>query len=359
MPATGLQSRQSHIIATGNDPLTPTHINHKGVCVMSKDQLTRREFIEKTSLTVASASLLPEVLVEGAEAAAKPKLPQRVLGRTGAKVSILAFGCGSRFLMYKEEEEALKILNRVLDLGITYLDTAVDYGNGLSEMRVGKLMATRRKEVWLATKVPQRARTYDAAMREVEQSLKRLQTDHVDLLHLHGLGDAADLAKIEAKDGAIHALYKLREQKVARFIGMTSHTDGAVMAQAITHNDLDCVQMAMNPARALQFEELALPAAKKKNLGVILMKVTAQEKLLGAGTGTAAVKDLIRYALSLPVTAAVMGMPKPEFIEQNVAAAQAFKPMSEAEMNQLRAQVAPQRVSLERYFAHHRDPVWA
>lgn len=324
---------------------------------MSKDQLSRREFIEKTTLTVASASVLPTLLAEEAEAATK--LPQRVLGRTGVKVPIIAFGCGSRFLMYKEEDEAQKILNHVIDLGITYLDTAMDYGKGQSETRVGQVMKTRRKEVWLATKVPPAARSYDAAMREVEQSLKRLQTDHVNLLHLHGLSDAADLAKIEAKDGAIHALYKLREQKVARFIGMTSHTDGAVMAQAIEHNDLDCVQMAMNPARALQFEELALPAAKKKNLGIILMKVTAQEKLVGTGTGKAAMNDLIRYALSLPVTTAVMGMPKPEFIEQNVASVKAFKPLSAREMDQLRKQVEPQRVSLERYFKHHRDPVWA
>jgi predicted aldo/keto reductase-like oxidoreductase len=186
-----------------------------------------------------------------------------------------------------------------------------------------------------------------------------LQTDRVDLLHLHSLSTAEDLAKIEAKDGAIHALYKLREQKVARFIGMTSHTDGAVMAKAIEHNDLDCVQMAMNPARALQFEELALPAAKKKNLGVILMKVTAQEKLLGEGAGKAAINDLIRYALSLPVSTAVMGMPKAEFIDQNVAAAAAFKPMKTGEMDKLRAQVAPQRASLERFFHHHRDQSWA
>src|SRR5262249_20710136 len=159
-----------------------------------------------------------------------------------------------------------------------------------------------------------------------------------------------DLAKIEAKDGAIHALYELREQKVARFVGMTSHTNGAVMAKAIEHNDLDCVQMAMNPSRALRFEELALPAAKKKNLGVILMKVTPQEKLGGAGAGKANIESLIRYALSLPITAAVMGMPKVQFIDQNIAIASAFKPMSAGEMDQLRAQVASQRASLEHFF---------
>lgn len=322
---------------------------------MENNPLTRREFIEQTSLTAASAAVLPAVLTEPTEAAPAPKLPQRVLGRTGAKVPILAFGCGSRFLMYKDEDEALKILNHVIDLGITYLDTAMDYGNGLSETRVGKVMAQRRKEVWLATKVSQRARSYDECMRVVEQSLKRLQTDHVNLLHLHSLTDEDDLARIMAKDGAIHALYKLREQKVARFISMSSHTDGAVMAKAIERNDLDCVQMAMNPAQANNFEKLALPAARKKNLGVILMKVTAQEKLLGNDSGKADVNSLIRYALSLPVSVAVMGMPKAEFIEQNFAAAKNFAPMSITEMDKLRVQVASTKVKLERFFYHHYD----
>jgi aryl-alcohol dehydrogenase-like predicted oxidoreductase len=320
---------------------------------MKNDKITRREFIEKTTLTVASASALPSVLESEVEA--KTILPQRVLGRTGVKVPIIAFGCGSRFLMYESEDEALRALNHVIDSGVTYLDTAMDYGKGLSETRVGMVMKTRRKEVWLATKIPPPARTRDEALREVEKSLKRLQTDRVDLLHLHSLTTGEDLQKIEAKDGAMKALYELREQKVARFIGMTSHTDGAVMAKAIEHNDLDCVQMAMNPSRALQFEELALPAAKKKNLGVILMKVTAQEKLLGAGSGKAGIEPLIRYALSLPVSTAVIGMPMLQFIDQNIAIAKSFNPMNAGEMDQLRSQVASQRVSLENFFMRHRD----
>jgi aryl-alcohol dehydrogenase-like predicted oxidoreductase len=320
---------------------------------MKKDKLTRREFIERSTLTVAGATILPSVIESTADA--KITLPQRVLGRTGVKVPVIAFGCGSRFLMYQDEQESLRVLNHVIDSGITYLDTAMDYGKGLSETRVGMVMKTRRKDVFLATKVSPGARTRDAALREVENSLKRLQTDHVDLLHLHSLGQEDDLAKIEASDGAIKALYQLRDQKVARFIGMTSHTDGAVMARAIEHNDLDCVQMAMNPARANQFEELALVAAKKKNLGVILMKVTAQEQLVGNGTGKADITSLIRYALSLPVSTAVIGMPKMQFIEQNIAAVRAFKPMNSEEMDRLRKQVAPQRVSLEHFFANHED----
>lgn len=235
--------------------------------------------------------------------------------------------------MYQDEDEALRVLNQAIDLGISYLDTAISYGNGLSETRVGRVMKTRRKDVWLATKVPPSARTRDAARRQVEQSLKRLQTSRVDLLHIHSLTDEADLARIEAPDGVLKALYELRAQNAARFIGMTSHTDGAVMARAIERHDLDGVQMAMDPARANKFEELALLAAKKKNLGIIVMKVTAQDRLVGQGTGRADIDALIRYALSLPVATAVVGMPKREFIEHNVAVARDFRPMTSSEMD--------------------------
>jgi aryl-alcohol dehydrogenase-like predicted oxidoreductase len=262
-------------------------------------------------------------------------------------------GCGSRFLEYPADQ-ATAVLEKAVGLGITYLDTAVSYGNGESETRVGRFLATRRRDVFVATKIPQGARTLDAALREVEASLKRLQTDHVDLLHLHGLGDEADLAKIEAADGALKALYRLRDQKVARFVGMTSHADGAVMAKAIERHDLDCVQMAMNPARALRFEELALPAANRKHLGVILMKVTGQDKLLGLGKADAA--TLLRYAWSLPISAAVCGMPKIEFLEANVAAARAYvSPLSPAEMDRLRKQYAVDTAGMARFFARHRD----
>jgi uncharacterized protein len=313
--------------------------------------VSRREFLTRTTVTLASAGALP-ALAAAADTAAGP-LPTRVLGRTGASVPVLAFGCGSRFLMYEEEDAALAVLERALALGVRYLDTAIDYGNGKSESRVGQLMKTRRADVFLATKIPTRARTRDLALAEVGASLKRLQTDHVDLLHIHSLGDAADLEAIEAKDGVLQALYELRRQKVARFIGMTSHTDGAVMARAIERNDIDCVQMAMNPARANAFEEKALPAAKAKNLGIILMKATGQEQLLGPQGAQAA--ELMRYAWSLPVATAVVGMPKLEFLEANVAAARAFAPMTAAEMDDLRRRLHPARAALEGFFATHRD----
>ena len=314
---------------------------------MNKD-LSRRKFLERFA---AGTATLP--LLRNAAQAAPRALPHRVLGRTGASVSILAFGCGSRFLMYAEEEKALEALNRALDLGITYLDTAYAYGDGKSETRVGKVMATRRKQVFLATKIPDRSR--DDFLRRLEGSLKRLQTDHVDLVHIHSLGHADDLAKIEAADGALKGLLQAREQKMTRFIGMTSHTDGAVMAQAIQHHDLDCVQMALNASRNGRFEELALPAARKKHLGIIAMKVTGQEFLLGNDAGKTDIDSLLRYSLSLPVTTAVIGMPRVEFIEHNTDLARNFAPLGADDVARLRRSLAPSREGLEHRLVGHLD----
>lgn len=314
-----------------------------------RQRVSRRKFLETSGLAATAAAL---VGASPARAAGTADMPRRTLGRTGVSVPILALGCGSRFLMYPADQ-ASAVLERAIGLGINYLDTAIDYGSGESETRVGRVMATRRKDVFLATKVPPRARTRDAALKEMEASLKRLQTDHVDLLHIHSLGKEDDLAKIEAPDGVLKALYELREQKVARFIGMTSHTDGPTMAKAIERNDLDCVQMAMNPARVLGFEALALPAAKKKDLGVILMKVTGQERLLGANGADPAA--LLRYAWTLPVSTVVCGMPKLEHIDANVASARAFTPMPPSEIEGLRTQLAGRQIALEQFFAHHHD----
>src|SRR5215467_6641775 len=319
---------------------------------MSKD-ISRREFLENLGLAAAANAGVLFASDHAGPRAANHTLPSRTLGRTGAKVSILAFGCGSRFLMYKDEESAAAILNRAIDSGISYLDTTFAYGDGESESRVGQVMASRRKEVWLATKIPDRTR--DGFLRRLEASLKRLRTDHVDLVHIHSLGHADDLAKIEAPDGAMKGLMEAREQKMARFAGMTSHTDGEVMAQAIERHDLDCVQMALNAARNGRFEELALPAANAKNLGVIAMKITGQEFLVGEGAGKADMNSLLRYSMSLPVAAAVVGMPRPEMLAHNVDIARSFAPLNDQEKDRLRQQLNNSREGLEKKLVGHLD----
>jgi aryl-alcohol dehydrogenase-like predicted oxidoreductase len=318
-------------------------------------KISRREFLGTAALTGVAA------------AAAADAIPTRVLGKTGARVSILAMGGGSRFLMYKDEDQALEALNRAFDLGITYMDTAYSYGNGLSEERVGKVMKTRRKGIFLATKIE--ARKGDEAQRILEGTIKRLQTDQVDLIHVHSLTDENDLAAVEAPDGVLKVLLKLRDQKVTRFIGVTSHTDPVVLKTALERHDFDCTQMALNAAKAgmangkggmvpnaalkTSFEDVALPVARRKKMGVIAMKVFAQEALVGQ----APAEKLLYYPLSLPgVTLAVAGMPKFEFIDRNVALAKAFKPLPAAEMKQISGVLADRnKAALDRFFSTHVD----
>ena len=291
----------------------------------------------------------------------KTGMPMRVLGKTKARVSILGFGAGSRFLMYKEEDKALEALNRAIDAGINYIDTAHTYGAGESERRIGVLMKTRRKEVFLATKL--RPRTYDEAMRAMEGCLARLQTDHVDLVHIHGLEGVEDLAAIEAPDGVLKALYRIREEKMARFIGVTCHCDPQILKTLLERHDLDSTQMALNAARVgsggpsgrrgapVSFETVALPVARRKGMGITAMKVFAQDRIPEASPA-----ELVRYVMSLPVACAVIGMPKLEFLEENLRLAKSFRPMPAAEMKQLAERLSQaHKAELDRYFARHRD----
>jgi uncharacterized protein len=320
--------------------------------------MNRRQFC----LTMASGLVTVPALAEP-----KPgTLPKRMLGRTGIQVPILGFGGGSRFLMYQDEERAAEALNRALDLGIVYLDTAHSYGDGKSEERIGRIMATRRNEVVLATKIP--ARKAEEGRRQIELSLKRLRTDHLDVLHIHNLKDEQDLGAIEAKGGVLEALHEAREKKVARAIGITCHSHPATLKTALERNDFDCTQMALNAALARMadlpggmkatpmgqgsFENLALPVAARKNLGVIAMKVFGQEQIVGA----APVEKLLAYVLSLPVSLASVGMPRLELLAENVRLVQAFKPLSPEERRSVADSIdLRHQAALQRFLAHHAD----
>ena len=318
-------------------------------------EITRRTFIGSAAAASAAAS-----------SAATKTLPTRKLGRTGATPSVLALGCGSRLLNYEDQDKGVEAINLAIDSGITYLDTAQNYGQGKSETWVGEVMKTRRKEVFLATKV--RVRDYDEAARWTEGSFKRLNTDQVDLIHIHNLWGDDDLAA--AEKGVLKLLLKLRDEKACRFIGVTSHTFPDTLAKALERHDFDCTQMALNaalqgrstegknlpPVPENSFERIALPVAKKKNLGVIAMKVTAQEGLLGAGAGKAGIADLLRYSLSLPVSVAVVGMPQLDHIRQNTQLARDFKPMPADEMRRFSTEMAASnKVAMDRYFCCHED----
>jgi aryl-alcohol dehydrogenase-like predicted oxidoreductase len=323
---------------------------------------TRREFIGAT----AAGALAAESLSADS---GKTPLPTRILGKTGARVSILAMGAGSRFLMYKEEDKAIAALIKALDQGITYIDTCDDYGKDhLSEQRVGKAIQGRRDGIFLATKITPRGG--DEAQRAVELSLKSLKLDQVDLLHIHQLGGLDDLAAVEAKGAVLDQLYKFRDQKVARFIGITSHADPLALKTALERHDFDCTQMALNAGMAsmtsggkgqgmvpnaamkTSFQTTALPVAVRKKMGVLSIKTFGQDALIGQ----APVEKLLYYTLSLPITAAVVGMPKLEHIDDNIRLAKAFRPLPEAEMRELSARLsAKNKMALEHFFHHHVD----
>lgn len=293
-------------------------------------------------------------------------LPRRAFGKTGLEVPILAFGSGSRFAEYESDEEAVRVLGRAIDLGMNYIDTAHSYGNGRSEERIGQLMPSRRKEIVLATKLG--ARKADEARRQLELSLQRLQTDHLEVVHIHALQDRDDLAAIEAKGGVLEAVMEAREQKIARCVGITGHADPIAMKEALERHDFDCTEMALNVARARiafnpdgaeaipmpesSFEALALPVANRKGMGVVAMKVFGQDLL----AGQASTEELLYYTLSLPVSAASLGMPRPEMLEENVALGRRFQPLPESEMMRLRNAVSePRKAALARFFQHHAD----
>ena len=294
-------------------------------------------------------------------------LPTRTLGRTGARPSIIALGCGSRLKSYGSPEAGAEVINMAIDSGVTYIDTAQSYG---TEPWVGPVMKKRRSEVFLATKT--QGRTYDEIMTRMEESLKNLQTDQVDLIHIHSLQGPEDVAKLES-EGGMKAMYKIRDEEMARFIGITSHTDPTALADALERFDVDCTQMALNaalqgmqngqgkmilnPAMTTSFEDVALPVARKKNLGVIAMKVFGQEDLLPAPDDKAHVERLMHYSLSLDgVAVAVVGCPKHEYLKHNVATARAFQPMSKKEMKRFSGEMSERyKQALDLKFQNHVD----
>ena len=321
--------------------------------------ISRREFLG----TSAVAGLEASSLAAGSPAS----LPTRALGKTGARVSILAFGSGSRFLSYKDDDEAIRVLQKALDAGITYIDSADDYGKDhLSERRVGQAIKGRRDGIFLATKLSNR--DGKESERIVEASLKALQVDHLDLLHIHALASEEDLAKIEEKGGVLDQVRKMRDRKLTRFIGITCHADPVALKAALERHDFDCTQMALNagmvammngtggmvpnPAMKPSFETMALPVAVHKKMGILGMKVFAQEALVGQADP----EKLLYYTLSLPVTAAVVGMPKPEHIDDNIRLAKAFKPLPASEMKSMSTSLSlKNKQALDRFFRTHVD----
>lgn len=293
---------------------------------MGHCDVTRRQFVR-----IGTASAAAVALAGPAGAAA---MPVRPLGRTGHDVCLFSLGGQATIEKEGTRDASLAIINRAIDLGVNYIDTAAAYGNGISQTYIGEVMATRRREVFLASKTHDRTR--DGSLRLLEQSLKLLRTDRLDLWQLHNVRFDEQVDQIFARDGAIEALRQARDQKMVRFLGITGHYDPDVLARAIARFPFDTVLMAVNPAdrHRLSFIERLLPLATEKGMGVIGMKIPARGRIFKDGAITS-IRPPLRYVLSLPISTAIIGCDNVEQLEENIAVARAFSPMPEAEMRAL------------------------
>lgn len=254
-------------------------------------------------------------------------MPSRPLGKTGYSVSLLSLGGQATLEDGQKRDLAIEIINRAIDLGVNYVDTANLYGRGASESCIGDVLRTRRKEVFLATKTHDRS--YDGSMRLLEQSLKRLQTDHIDLWQLHNIQTHNDVDFILSRDGAAHALERARDEGIVRFTGITGHKDPLVLKRAIEQHPFDTILMALNAAdrHSASFIDHLLPVAVARGMGILAMKVPSRGKMFHTG-GITTMEQAMRYVLTLPVSSAVIGISTLDELEENTRIAQTFTPCS-------------------------------
>ena len=264
--------------------------------------------------------------------AAENAIPTRLLGKTGARVTIVGLGGEGALRTWGRGRSATRIIERALDLGITYCDTAPAYSG--SQDYYGAILRERRDGLFLASKTHDRSR--DGSLRLLESSLKRLQTDHLDLWQLHDLRDRHDLDAIFGSNGAIHAMEEARRDGRVRFLGITGHYDPQILAEAARRYAFDTALVALNAADRTRhsFIEQFLPLASEQGLGVIGMKVLAKGQLL-LPAGIATIDQVIAYVLSLPVSTAIIGFETIKQVEDAVQVARQFTPLSSQEMARL------------------------
>ena len=250
----------------------------------------------------------------------------RPFGKIGESFPVLSFG-GQRIVDEHDctEEEAIKIVNTAIDRGIRYFDVAWIYSMGQAEARMGKVVKHRRSEMWLATKTWDTTR--DGARRQLEESLTRLQTDYVDEWRLHNVWDFARLDEFTGKGGALEAAIQARDEGLVRYISISCHTDPQILVEALDRFPFDSALIAASALDhfCFSFAEEFLPIANAKGIATIGMKV------LGLGSLTHEVERSLRYAFSLPVSTVIVGMETMAQLEQNLAIAEAFTPMTDEE----------------------------
>jgi uncharacterized protein len=268
-------------------------------------------------------------------------IPTRPFGRTGERVSILGLG-GFHLGAMSSERAAVRLAQEAIDAGVTFMDNAWDYNGGVSEERMGKAIADRRDRVFLMTKVCTHGRDGKVAMRQLEQSLRRLRTDYLDLWQIHEVVFDDEPARHFARGGVVEALDRARAQGKVRYVGFTGHKSPELHLEMLARAYVwDSCQLPLNcfDASFRSFENEVLPELNRRGIAPIGMK-----SLSGDGRAVTArvvkAEEALGYALSLPVATVVSGMDSSKVLQQNVAVARGFHPMSAREMTALRRRVA-------------------
>jgi aryl-alcohol dehydrogenase-like predicted oxidoreductase len=297
---------------------------------------SRREFLTVTLTGAAGATFLPSI-ADSAEAAGS--IPMRSFGKTGMKVTQLGLG-GWHIGCQKDKAESIRIIHAAMDAGINFLDNSNDYNEGQSEIRMGEALQGRRDKCFLMTK--HNFRDKKSAMRDLEISLKRLQTDHLDLWQFHSIERTEDPDWIFAKNGAVEAAVLAKKQGKARFIGFTGHKNPDYHLKMLAKPFAwDAIQMPLNvfDPHFRSFEKLVLPEAVKRKLGIVGMKPMAFQNAPLTGVVTSI--ECLHYAMSLPVSVTITGCETMERLETALKAARTFKQLSEGEMQALRERMKP------------------
>jgi aryl-alcohol dehydrogenase-like predicted oxidoreductase len=269
------------------------------------------------------------------------EIPTRPFGRTGERVSIIGLG-GWHLGLPDSDRAAVRLVHAAIDAGVTFLDNAWDYNDGLSEERMGQAIADRRGDVFLMTKVCTHGRDGRVAMRQLEDSLRRLRTDHLDLWQIHEVVFDDEPAKHFARGGVVDALERARAQGKVRYVGFTGHKDPALHLAMLAHDYAwDACQLPLScfDASFRSFERQVLPELTRRGIAPIGMKsLNGDARAVTAGVVSA--KEALAYALSLPVATVVSGIDSSRVLKQNLAVARGFRPMSSRAQQALRRRVA-------------------
>jgi uncharacterized protein len=305
---------------------------------------TRREFLACSGALMSGTALAQE---HEAPFSLPPtntgpgRVPRKPFGRHNEQLSIIGLG-GFSLGSAESYDEAERIVREAIDAGVNFFDNAWEYHEGRSEEWMGRALAGRRDRVLLMTKVCTHGRGADVAMRQLEDSLRRLRTDHVDLWQIHEVVYENDPDLHFARGGAVEALDRARRQGKVRYVGFTGHKDPHIHLRMLSHGyPFDAVQMPLNcfDATFRSFERLVLPQLQRQGIAALGMK-----SLCGGGDpvlqGVVTVEEALRYAMSLPVATTISGIDSLEVLRQNLGIARDFRPMTADELNALRQRCA-------------------